>query len=291
MANAIVKEPDAAEAVNLAIIQGDLSRLSPDERRSYYLKTCESLGLNPLTKPFEYLRLNNKEILYATKSCTEQLRTLRRVSLQLGAGRVVEGVYVIEATATVPGGRTDAATGAVAIEGLKGEARANALMKAETKAKRRVTLSICGLGMLDESEVETLPGAQVMHYATSPSTKAEEPAAPRAELPAAVRFDPTWDASKQQAPPSNGEDLAGDFTRQLLEAKGRANLLEWRRCTDAIARAVRAGKLTPIEADALRNLAASTKAAIVSAEDVARKAEEAEYEASYGNDEPSGGPL
>jgi hypothetical protein len=30
-------------------------------------------------------------------------------------------------------------------------------MKAETKAKRRVTLSICGLGMLDESEVESLP--------------------------------------------------------------------------------------------------------------------------------------
>jgi hypothetical protein len=29
-------------------------------------------------------------------------------------------------------------------------------MKAETKAKRRVTLSICGLGLLDESEVEDL---------------------------------------------------------------------------------------------------------------------------------------
>ncbi len=32
-------------------------------------------------------------------------------------------------------------------------------MKAETKSKRRVTLSLCGLGMLDESEVETIPGA------------------------------------------------------------------------------------------------------------------------------------
>jgi hypothetical protein len=30
-------------------------------------------------------------------------------------------------------------------------------MKAETKAKRRVTLSIVGLGMLDESELETIP--------------------------------------------------------------------------------------------------------------------------------------
>ena len=33
-------------------------------------------------------------------------------------------------------------------------------MKAETKSKRRVTLRLCGLGMLDESEVETIPNAQ-----------------------------------------------------------------------------------------------------------------------------------
>ena len=39
---------------------------------------------------------------------------------------------------------------------LPPEAKANAMMKAETKAKRRVTLSICGLGMLDESEFDTI---------------------------------------------------------------------------------------------------------------------------------------
>ena len=36
---------------------------------------------------------------------------------------------------------------------------ANVLMKAETKAKRRATLSILGLGMLDETEIETIPAA------------------------------------------------------------------------------------------------------------------------------------
>jgi hypothetical protein len=41
---------------------------------------------------------------------------------------------------------------------LKGDALANALMKAETKAKRRVTLSIAGLGWLDETELETVKG-------------------------------------------------------------------------------------------------------------------------------------
>ena len=48
----------------------------------------------------------------------------------------------------------------MSIGGLKGDALANGLMKAETKAKRRVTLSLCGLGMLDDSEVETIPNAQ-----------------------------------------------------------------------------------------------------------------------------------
>jgi hypothetical protein len=33
----------------------------------------------------------------------------------------------------------------------------NGLMKAETTAKRRATLSILGLGMLDETEIETIP--------------------------------------------------------------------------------------------------------------------------------------
>jgi hypothetical protein len=56
-----------------------------------------------------------------------------------------------------------------------GEALEIAFLKAETKSKRRVTLSICGLGMLDETEVETIPGAVVQTpsvTATMATTKA-----------------------------------------------------------------------------------------------------------------------
>lgn len=149
-----------AEAVERVLIQGDLDRLTPDQRVSYYRRVCESLELNPLTKPFEYLKLNGKLILYARKDCTEQLRKRDRVSTAIVGREVVEGVYVVTARATTADGRGDESIGAVPIDGLKGEARANAMMKAETKAKRRVTLSICGLGMLDETEVESIPGAQ-----------------------------------------------------------------------------------------------------------------------------------
>ncbi|MEK9723282.1 MAG: hypothetical protein VW405_07335 [Rhodospirillaceae bacterium] len=82
----------------------------------------------------------------------------------------MDDVFVVTAIAADKTGRTDAATGAVAIGNLTGESLANALMKAETKAKRRVTLSLCGLGMLDESEVETIPDAQVVLDEPVPAT-------------------------------------------------------------------------------------------------------------------------
>src|SRR5678816_1140791 len=72
----------------------------------------------------------------------------------------VEGVYTVTAYARDSANRVDSAIGAVPIENLKGEAKANAMMKAETKAKRRVTLSICGLGMLDETEAGSIPDAR-----------------------------------------------------------------------------------------------------------------------------------
>lgn len=163
MTTALAERPQHAPALDPRVVQevllgGDLSKLSPPQRIAYYNRVCESIGLNPLTQPFAYIRLNGKEVLYAKKDATEQLRFIHQISIDpKGFVReVIEGVYVVTAPASMPSGRTDVSTGAVPIDGLKGEARANAMMKAETKAKRRVTLSICGLGMLDETEVETL---------------------------------------------------------------------------------------------------------------------------------------
>lgn len=166
-----------AEAIERAIVEGDLSALTPPQRVAYYKAVCESVGLNPLTKPFRYIRLNGALVLYATRDATDQIRSLRNVSLDLLDARIEDGIYVQKARATMPNGRTDASTGAVTIEGLKGEARANAIMKAETKAKRRVTLSICGLGMVDESELDAIPTAQrVAHDPETGEIRGELPA-------------------------------------------------------------------------------------------------------------------
>ncbi len=146
-----------AEAV---LIEGDLSKLTEEQRVIHYKNVCESLGLNYLTKPFAYIRLNGKLTFYALKDCTEQLRKRDGVSIIKLETQSLDGVFVVTAYAQSASGKLDVATGAVPTNGLKGEALANALMKAETKAKRRVTLSICGLGMTDEEEISSIPMAQ-----------------------------------------------------------------------------------------------------------------------------------
>jgi hypothetical protein len=177
MSTALATQPAPLDPTIVAqvLLSGDLERLNDQQRMAYCTRVCESLGLNPLTQPFAFIRLNGKLVMYAKKDATEQLRSLHQISIDpRGFSReVIEGVYVVTAPASTPAGRTDVSTGCVPIDGLKGEARANAMMKAETKAKRRVTLSICGLGILDETEVESVPPPMVV----------EAPKAQRVELP------------------------------------------------------------------------------------------------------------
>jgi hypothetical protein len=122
------------------------------------------MGLDPFTKPFDILRLNGKEVLYCTRSGTQQLNKLHKVSHLITSRdtNAEAGVYIVTSKASLPDGRCTESIGAVNIAGLKGEMYANAIMKAETKAKRRATLDLLGLGVLDESEAESIPNASTV---------------------------------------------------------------------------------------------------------------------------------
>lgn len=126
------------------------------------------MGLDPFTKPFDILRLNGKEVLYCTRSGTQQLNKLHKVSHLITSRDTNQeaGVYIVTSKASLPDGRCTESIGAVNIAGLKGEAYANAIMKAETKAKRRATLDLLGLGVLDESEAESIPNATTVAIQT-----------------------------------------------------------------------------------------------------------------------------
>lgn len=149
------------ELLEKVILLQDLSGLTPIEKVNYLNSVCLTTGLNPLTKPIQIMKFQGKEIPYFTKDATEQLRKINKVSITNLETKLHDGgLYVVTAHASTPDGRQDSSTGAIVIGGLKGDALANAMMKAETKAKRRVTLSICGLGFIDECEVDSIPGAK-----------------------------------------------------------------------------------------------------------------------------------
>ena len=152
--------PQTMEAL---VVGGDMSKLTPAQRVEVYMARCEAAGLDPRTQPFSYLSLQGKLTLYATKTATDQLVATRRLSVQISDRKHMAdvGLYEVVARVTFPDGRMVEDVGVVTIQGLRGDAAANAIMKAITKAKRRAILSACGLGMLDETEVGTIPEARV----------------------------------------------------------------------------------------------------------------------------------
>lgn len=167
---------EAGEIIEKLVLGGDLARLAPVERVRYYRMFCERLGLDPLTQPFKMLNLSGKLVLYCDRSGAAQLNHKHQVSHQIVAREIIRDpageCYVVTARASMPGGRQEESIGAVPLyraagDGktsrvLFGEDRANALMKAETKAKRRSTLDLLGLGVLDETEIGAIPGAQTV---------------------------------------------------------------------------------------------------------------------------------
>ena len=176
------------------VARGDLSCLNSADRADHYVRMCEGLGLNPHAQPFAYIKLGGKEVLYATRIATDQLaknHNLDRV--------IIDGPKVIDVggtkmayalcRATLPSGRVETATATTPLRDP-----VNALMTVETKAKRRATLAILGLGLLDEMELETIPDSA-------------KRAGPKVQLPLLER-EPVGPCGPRD--PGDDEDMAPD---------------------------------------------------------------------------------
>jgi hypothetical protein len=147
------------------IVDGDLAALSPEQRVQYLTRVTESMGLNPMTRPFGLIRLDGKVTLYALKEASTQLAKRDAVSVRLGEFQYIKerSILMVMVTASTPDGRTTDDIASVPMgEKLTGEAAANAYMKLATKAKRRAILTHCGLGIIDESEFDTIRNVQVI---------------------------------------------------------------------------------------------------------------------------------
>jgi len=187
--SALVTIDDAARehgldptALQAFILEGDLSSVPPARRASIYVALCSYIGVDPIERPFLIFRDGKREVLYAARSCTSALCRSRGISREIVdvSIKTISGheVVIAKARAAVSDtGRHDEATGAVPLlvretEWVNGrkvdkgwrnptpEEVSNAIMKAETKAKRRAVLDLVGLGIPDESEVATIRGAR-----------------------------------------------------------------------------------------------------------------------------------
>ena len=159
MSEAIELSQSSMELLEQVVVNGDLAKLSAPQRLDYYRQVCQSMGLNPLSRPLEYITLKGKLTLYAKKDATDQLRKINGVSIDDVDIQETQQGFRVKVKGHDRDGRSDVEIGCVANSDMGGNIQ-NAEMKAVTKAKRRLTLSLCGLGWLDETEIETIPDAQ-----------------------------------------------------------------------------------------------------------------------------------
>ncbi len=210
--------PDTIDAATRhAILNGgDLSALTEAQRDAYCEARAKDLGLNPFGGPIQCMPTTSQEqnpvtnkwekkhkvIAYATKGATDQLRTIHNVKIVRADVNLTADMATVTVEGVLPNGRNDVEIGAVALADFGGvplspAQRANAVMKAMTKAKRRLTLSIIGAGLPDESELDPMTDGRdpTTNTPSGPPVTAADvlvvsPNAPTAEPPTLVATSP-----------------------------------------------------------------------------------------------------
>lgn len=142
---------------------GSVTHLDKSTKSMLLVKLGNYLGLNQYVQPFRIYRdVNGDEFLYATKECCAELRHINGISVtDIQTSFEGELVYV-KATGINNKGRLSTEIGSVNIAVLDGQDKANGVMWATTKAKRRLTLDLSGLGVLADVEVKDM--TQVIEY-------------------------------------------------------------------------------------------------------------------------------
>ena len=170
---ALATEADAETAAALThyLGTGDLSRLTGPQKAALYTRTCESLGINSLTRPFEWIEFYDPEtkgkklVMYPKSACADQIAYQHRIRVQVLEEKIVGSLFKVEMKGTMPNGRTETNVAYLDLTDrdgnqLKGQRLGNAFMKAHTKAKRRLVFGM--VGMMAPPDVEDLQRVRVV---------------------------------------------------------------------------------------------------------------------------------
>jgi hypothetical protein len=138
----------------------DLEHLGENQKAIYYRDACNFLGIPANLNLLAYIEMvvgdsGRHLVLYAKKGATDLIRQNRGISTtSLEAIKdLVPGQVCFIAVGKDTIGREERAVGTADIDGLRGKALSDAIMIAQTRATRRMTLQFVGGGILDESEL------------------------------------------------------------------------------------------------------------------------------------------
>lgn len=201
----------------------NLNTATNEQLDEYRLKTASILKIDPFM--LDYIWMSDPEtglknrVLYAKRGAAEVLRQNLSISVESLVPSVAQdGLLSFMASGRDKTGRQEIAVGSAYLDGLKGDKKAHAVMTAQTRAVRRLTLQFVGGGILDETEVQaqsTLQGAPAASEATlagspavmpPPTVKVYAEGAPSlAAMPVPKAVIPEY--SVAQNPPNQGDSL------------------------------------------------------------------------------------
>ena len=155
-------------AIEAAMMEGDYSKLGVPQRLALIRKKCDEEGISMYQAPFVFAVMKGKLNLISTKNRAAQLRANRNVTIEVVKEETLEALHIFKVTVkgriTKDGvTREDTDIGVVPLVNDQGEPwpaaeMGNKLMAAITKAKNRVTYSLCGVSGLDETEARDMGG-------------------------------------------------------------------------------------------------------------------------------------
>jgi hypothetical protein len=139
----------------------DLEHLDKDQKAKYYSDACDYLGIPANLNLLAFIFMNQgdagrHEVLYAKKGATDIIRQNRGITtVSLEVTQIgIPGQICFTVRGRDKNGREEYAIGAASIDGLRGKALSDAIMTAQTRAARRMTLQFVGGGVLDETEIQ-----------------------------------------------------------------------------------------------------------------------------------------
>jgi hypothetical protein len=184
MSNELVPSKSAAMTVSMETAavkeyfrSGNVAAMTDDERDYVRVKLCQKYDLDPILRPFDLISFNGGMKFYMTASATNQLANAKSLTREVLLLEVNAEQMLARCTVKVSdtNGRAETANAFIAVSKflaptkenpvprkvlMDGEDLANALLKLETKAKRRATMSFFGVmdaGYDNEDRQQTAP--------------------------------------------------------------------------------------------------------------------------------------